>query len=154
MIDDELRGKQRVDALGIAAHLHHRIAHGGEIHDRRHAGEVLEEHPRGHERDFFVGQLEGLPAYQLLDVLGPYDAAILATQQVLEHDLERIGKPGDGETASLQRIEPEDLVAATCCLQRGPSAEAVGTHCGSTFTATTKYSVSPKQVVGMPLCCW
>jgi hypothetical protein len=41
VIDDQVRGLQRVDARRIAAERAHRVAHRGEIDDRGHAGEVL-----------------------------------------------------------------------------------------------------------------
>ncbi len=102
MIDNQLGGQQRIHPLGIAAHLHDRIAHRGEIDDRRHAREVLEQHTRRHERDFLIRHLARVPAGQLLDVLGPDHAAVFAPQQVLEQDLERIGQPGDAQTTPLQ----------------------------------------------------
>src|SRR5207245_11659468 len=39
----ELGGEQRIHALRVAAHLHHRVTHGGEIHDRGDAREVLQQ---------------------------------------------------------------------------------------------------------------
>ena len=38
--------------FGIAAEPHDAVAHRREIDDARHAGEVLQQHARGHERDF------------------------------------------------------------------------------------------------------
>ena len=49
VIDDELDRLERVDAIGIAAETRDALAHGGEIDDRRHAGEVLQQHARRHE---------------------------------------------------------------------------------------------------------
>ena len=51
VVDDEVGRHERVDARRVAAERGHRVAHRGEVHDRGHAGEVLEEHARGHERD-------------------------------------------------------------------------------------------------------
>ena len=39
---------------GFAAEVDHRVAHRGEIDHARHAGEVLQEHARRHERDFLL----------------------------------------------------------------------------------------------------
>ncbi len=52
VIDHQLRGLQRIDQPGIAAQRLHGIAHGGEIDHRGHAGEILQQHAAGHERDF------------------------------------------------------------------------------------------------------
>src|SRR2546422_7102997 len=37
---------------------------------------------------------------------------VLAAQQVLEQDAERVRQAGDGEAAPLQRVQPEDLEGA------------------------------------------
>ena len=51
VVDDQVRGHEGVDARGIAAERRHRVAHRRQVHDRRHAGEVLEDDAAGHERD-------------------------------------------------------------------------------------------------------
>jgi len=51
MVDDEGAGNVRIDLRRVSSALHHRITHGGEVHEDRHAREVLEEHARGHELD-------------------------------------------------------------------------------------------------------
>ncbi len=47
MVDDEIDGDERVDLLRVAAEALHAVAHGGEVDDGRHAGEVLHEDARG-----------------------------------------------------------------------------------------------------------
>ncbi len=54
VIDDELDRLQRVDAIRVALQLDHGVAHRRQIDDARHAGEVLQQHARRHERDFFL----------------------------------------------------------------------------------------------------
>jgi hypothetical protein len=54
VIDHELGGEERIDALGIPAHFLHRFAHRGEIDDGGNAGEILQQDACGHERDFFL----------------------------------------------------------------------------------------------------
>ena len=51
VVDDQLGGLQRVDAFGVAAQFDDGVAHGGQIDDGRHAGEVLHQHPGRHEGD-------------------------------------------------------------------------------------------------------
>jgi hypothetical protein len=152
MIDHELGGEERVYGLGVAAHRLHRVAHRGEIHDRRHAGEVLHQHARRHERDLVVGALLRIPARESLDLLGPHGPAVLEPQQVLEQDPQRVGKPGQREPALLERGQAEDLVAPRPDGEPGSRAETVRRRHSTTFTSATKYSVSPKQLVGTPLC--
>ena len=48
-------GHERVDARRVAAEVGHRVAHGREVDDRGDAGEVLQDDPRGHERDLGLG---------------------------------------------------------------------------------------------------
>ena len=52
VIDDELHRLQRIDAVRIAAEPRDAVAHRREIDDRRHAGEILQQHARRRERDF------------------------------------------------------------------------------------------------------
>ena len=55
VIDHELDRLQRIDALRIAAESGDAVAHRGQIGHARHAGEILEQHPRRHERDLGRG---------------------------------------------------------------------------------------------------
>ena len=70
VIDHEIDRHQRLNDFRIAADLLHRASHRGKIDNQRHAREILEDDPRHHERDFFVGRLLGIPFRQRLDVLG------------------------------------------------------------------------------------
>ena len=94
MIDDQLGGQQWIDLLGIAAHLHHGVAHGGQIDDGRNAGEILQQHPRRHEGDFRVNVRFQGPVRQRLDVLLANGDAILGAEQILQQNLERERQPG------------------------------------------------------------
>ena len=54
VIDHELDRLQRIDLLRIAAERHDAVAHRRQIDDARHAGEVLQQDPRRHERHFLL----------------------------------------------------------------------------------------------------
>ena len=54
VIDDELDRLQRIDLLRIAAERDDAVAHRRQIDDAGHAGEVLQQDPRRHERDFLL----------------------------------------------------------------------------------------------------
>ena len=95
MVDDELDRLQRVDFSRIAAEPNDAVAHGREIDDRRHAGEVLQQDARGREGDLLLHFGGHVPARQRLDVLGIDEPRVLAAQQVLEEDLERERQPCD-----------------------------------------------------------
>ena len=49
VIHHQHAGDLGIHTLRVAARSRHGIAHSGEVHKHRHAGEVLEEHPRRHE---------------------------------------------------------------------------------------------------------
>ena len=54
VVDHEVGGDERVHARRVTAECGHRVAHRREVHDRGHAGEVLEDDARRHERDLGV----------------------------------------------------------------------------------------------------
>ena len=109
VIDDELDGLQRVDAIGIAAEANHAVAHRGEIDDARDAGEVLQQHARGRKRDFFLQLRARFPARERLDVLGVHEARIFVPQQVFEKNFQRVRKPRDVRKGLLELVQAEDL---------------------------------------------
>ncbi len=123
MVDDQFRRQERVDAVWIGAHVLGSGAHGGQIHDRGHAGEVLHEHSRRHERDLACRFGIWLPARHGLDLLASDRDAVLAPQQVLEKNLQRQRQPLDRQAGGLQSLQAEDLETAVADAQRGARAE-------------------------------
>ena len=115
MIDHQFGGQQRIDALRIAAQGADGFAHGRQIHDRRHAGEVLQQHPRGHEGDFFVGLGLGIPLREGANVGGVDEARVFIAQQVFEQHFHREGKPGRISCAaafeSVEAVDTEFIAA-------------------------------------------
>ena len=101
VVDHELDRLQRIDAIGVAAKLDHRIAHRRQIDDAWHTGEILQQHARRHERDFFLDVRRRVPLRQRADVVGLDEGTVLASQQVLEQDLHRVRKPRDSGKAGL-----------------------------------------------------
>ena len=77
------------------------VAHRGEIDDARHAGEVLEQDARRHERDLTLGRLAQIPLSERADIVGTDERAVLAPQQVLEQDLQRERQPLDTRESRL-----------------------------------------------------
>ena len=106
VIDDELDRLQRVDAVGVAAEAHDAVAHRREIDHAGHAGEVLQQDARRHERDLRLRGALDVPARQRLDVGGLHGPAVLVPQQILEQDLQRVRQPLDlGKSGSVERGE-------------------------------------------------
>ena len=102
----------------------HRIAHRGQVDDRRHAGEVLEEDATRGEGDLLRRLRARHPAGDSRDV-GLRDAlAVLHAQDVLQEDAQRVRQAQD-VVSRLQRLEAEDLVSRAGDLERGTCAEAV-----------------------------
>ena len=112
VVDDEVDGDQRIDALGVAAELDHRIAHRGEIDDGGHAGEVLHQHARRTKGDLALGAALLEPGGDRADVLNAHRGPVLPTQEVLEQHLEREGEPCQiAETGLCRGFEAEIVVA-------------------------------------------
>ena len=111
MVDDEIDGRERIDLLRIAAQLDHRFAHGGEVDHRRHAGEILHQHPRRAIGDLAVGALLLEPRADRLDVLLADRAAVLVAQQVLQQHFQRVGQAREvAEPGLLGRLQAEIIV--------------------------------------------
>ena len=89
VVDHEVDRDQRVDLGRVAAEIGHRVAHDREVDDGGHAGQVLHDHPRGHERDLGLGGHARPPRGQGLDVARIDDAAAGMAEQVLEQDADR-----------------------------------------------------------------
>ena len=124
VVDDELRGLERVDAGRVTAQFAHRVAHRRQVDHGRHPGEVLHQHACRHVRDLAARLVRRHPARERLDVVAGDDLPVLVAQQVLEQDLEREREPRDVELR-LQRVEPEDLVGPVADRERGAGVEAV-----------------------------
>ena len=88
VVDDQLDRLERVDFPRVASQPLHRVAHGGQVDDRRHAREVLQQHPAGPKRDLAVRLGLGVPVGQGLDVVGRDRQPILIAEQVLQQDLQ------------------------------------------------------------------
>ena len=124
VVDHELGGELWIRLRRVAAEVVHRVAHGGEVDDRGHAGEVLVDHARRREGDLPRGIVLRDPLRDRLDVLLGRGA-----EDVLEQDLQRVRQPLDVE-ALLERRQPEDLVALAPDVERRASSESVPGHQG------------------------
>ena len=126
VVDDKIDRRKRVDLLRVAAQTLHRLAHDGEIHNRRHAGEILRQYPSGHKGDLFLFFYLRIPPRQRLDVRLGYVAVVLMPQEIFQEDPQRDGKLRNGFKSSLfQRIQPMDFVGIIADLQRRRRAEAI-----------------------------
>ena len=131
MVDHEIDGDQRVDALGLAAELGHGVTHGGQIHHGGNAREVLHQHARGTEGDFLLATLAAIdqPFGATLDVSLCDRAAVLEAQEILDQHLHGIGKLGDAlEAILLGDLEREVMVGLGAYGERFAAFETVERH--------------------------
>ena len=104
VVDHELDRDQRIDLRRVAVLVAHRVSHRGEIDDAWHAGEVLEQHAGGRERDLLRRLGGGDPAGDRGDL-----RVGAVAEDVLEQDPQRVRQPGD-VGGGLERIEPVDRI--------------------------------------------
>ncbi len=116
VVDHQVDGDERVDRLRVAADLGHRVAHRRQVDHRRHAGEVLHQHPRRLEGDLRARLGGGVPARDCFDISRRHAAPVLQPQHILQEHLERVRQPPDVE-ATRQRVQTKDLVSAAANLK-------------------------------------
>ena len=139
MIDHELHGLQRIDAVRVPVERDNRVAHGGEIDHAGDAREVLQQDPRRHEGDFLLEICGGLPLGERSDVVGLDEGVVLTAQQVLQQDLHRVREARDSREAGLlecgQTVDPNRLSVDA---KGGLGAEAVA---GAHHVWTTRWMI-------------
>ena len=125
VVDDELGGLERVDALGVAAEGLHGVAHGGEIDDGGDAGEVLHEDAGRHVGDLAGGLGVGVPVGEELDVVGGDAAAVFVAEEIFEKDAQGEGQAGEVDAGGFEGVEAEDGVGGGARLEGGLALEGV-----------------------------
>src|SRR5207249_4151559 len=133
MVDDEVDGEERVDALRIAVPPSYFGAQRGQISDDRDASEILKKDARGQEGQLARREGARRPGRKRADVVLCDDEAVEAAEQVLEEHADRerqtvnVGKAEFGEA-------PETVVGdgAGGCFQGRERGERVirGRHGG------------------------
>ncbi len=121
VVDDQLGRIERIDPARIPTEGGHRLAHGREIHDRGHTGEVLHDHSGGCELDLNAGLGVLVPAEQAPHVVGGDVRAVLGPQQVFQQDLQAVREPRRVSRGS----QAVDLVRGVADFQLSLGAEAV-----------------------------
>ena len=113
VVDDQIGRRERVDFVGVTPEVPDRLAHGGQVDDARHPGEVLHDHPGRGELDLHARVGRRVPVCDRLDVVGGDVRAVLGAQQILREHLEAVRKfLGTGN-----RVKAVDLVAVLPDLQ-------------------------------------
>ena len=88
MIHNQFDRHERVDVRRIAAKLPHRVAHRGQIHDRRNAGEILHQHSRRMIRNFDRRGGFRLPTGDIQHVFRLHDAPVKMAQQIFHENFD------------------------------------------------------------------
>ena len=129
VVDHQIHRRERIDDVRILAGRRHRAAHGGQIGDAGHAGEVLHQHPRRAVGDLLGVRRYVRPVRQGLDVFPAHGAAVLEAQQVFEQDLQRHRQPRDIAGTALSRLGKAEVgVLAVAGAQKRAGAETVTAH--------------------------
>ena len=126
MVDHQVACRNRVDLFRIPAHVGHGLAHGGQVDHRRHAGEVLHQHPGRAEGDFVVGRAFFQPSGQRLGVIDGDGAPVLVAEKVLQQDLQRARQARHiAEARGLGRLEAEIIVFLAADAERAAGFKGV-----------------------------
>jgi len=82
----------RATAVFVAAESADGVAHRSQIDHSRHAGEILKQHTRGHEGNFFFRGTSGarrVPACEGENIGGVDEAIVFVAQKILEQNFQR-----------------------------------------------------------------
>ena len=110
MVDDEIHRRQRVDDFRLEPRRQHGATHGGQVGHRRHAGEVLHQHPGRAIGDLCTRTRIVCPVGQAFDIGTGYRLPVLEPEQVLQQDLQRHGQARYGTGASRFRLGQAEIV--------------------------------------------
>ena len=124
VVDNEFRGRQRIDDGGVAAKFTNRLPHCREVDHARHTGEVLHDDPGWGELNLRLGLGLGVPRGERPDVIGGDVLAVLGAQQRFCEDLERVREllqPRNG-------IQAIDLVGLVANSEGGLGSQGVDAH--------------------------
>ncbi|MND89202.1 hypothetical protein D3C80_812500 [compost metagenome] len=79
VVNNEIDGREWVNFGGVSAQTFDGFAHGSQIHDSRHTGEVLHQYPGRAVGNFTIGMGSVEPPRQRLNVIGGDRVFILPT---------------------------------------------------------------------------
>ena len=126
VVDDEIHRHGRIDAPRVAAQPHHGVAHRRHVAHERNARRIDHQHARRLETDFALGAALFQPRGNRFDVLRGGGAFGMLTQQIFQHDLERIRQPRNaGEPHLFGRGETVIVIPLAVYVELAQSARAV-----------------------------
>jgi hypothetical protein len=101
MVHHQIHRHERFNDFGIFAQTLHRRTHGGQIHQERHAGEILQDDSGDDERDFFGALGARAPLGQGLHVALVDLAAVTVAQHRFQDDAKGYREPRDAAEPGL-----------------------------------------------------
>lgn len=102
MVNDQIDGNEGLHAFGIGAELCGGVAHGGEVYEKRHSGEVLQDYSRHYEWNFVVAGVLGIPSGEALYVLQVREFSVAVAKHAFEHNSDADRQAGDIEPGFFQ----------------------------------------------------
>jgi len=126
MIDDQVNGDLRIHLFGVTAHAGHGVTHRGQVHHAGDAGEVLENHAGGLERNIDRTGRLGTPAGDVPDILLTDLETVVLAQGCFEQDSNGSGKPAHrGDTGFLEGLQSVDRRHSRTGIERASGVERV-----------------------------
>jgi len=101
------------------------VAHGSEVDDERHAGEVLEDDPGHGERDFVAPGVLGIPIRQIADVLFGNLVSVAIAKDGLQDDADRDRQPVKTGSDPLFLKGGERVIVALTAGAGGETAQGI-----------------------------
>ena len=146
VVDDELGRELRIDAGRIAAEVAHRVTHGGEVDDRGHAREVLQQHAGRREADLarrLVGRAPAADSFRVLGAARPENVLEQDPQREREvrHVAEAPGRVVDAADGKRCRVSGHPSIQS----KRG-RCPAAGAYGARKVLLTVAFAVSPLAV--------
>ena len=101
VIDNEIDRHEGLDDGWVAAEAFHSGAHGGEVHQKWHAGEVLKDNTGHNEGNFLLGGSLRIPVRERLDITRLDFFSITVAEHGFENDADADGQFGNWADACL-----------------------------------------------------
>ena len=123
VVHHQIHRHQRFDDFGVFAHPGGGGAHRRQIHQQRHAGEILQHDARHNKGNFRRAGLNRLPVRQRADRRLAHAFAVAIAEHGFEHEPDGNRQPGNRPDPGLfqlrQRVKPAlPAIAQVKCLQR------------------------------------
>src|SRR5215470_9748057 len=104
MVDNEIDRNEWFDKAGVLSESCYCGTHGSEIDEQWYAGEVLQQHARDDERNFFHAFAVRLPVGELAHVIFGDLLAVAVAQHGFEYNADAVGQARDWANPSFFKL--------------------------------------------------